>query len=382
MQAWDDLRSGHRPHGPAAHLRTGPGAKHALPPQARFSPCSALVLQIEATIIKMHRTTIEEGIVRERTCLDSWDPHAFLSDRHGIRLLEEMARRTKSICSNERIDCIALTLPGTLEGTSSIEASSRLGIYESVNVTVECEKLRLPPTYVFHDAECLALGEVLLSSSPLHASMERGRETFVYIVVDEGVGSSIFIDGKPYHGAGVAGHIGRLVMHPYGTFNPTFSSHGTLEVFAARPWVSQNVVNEYLAEKDKSGALPANSNPFRAAVAAAANSGKTHLLTFSQLDEGVKGDDTLLLPVLEDAAQNLAIAINSIITILNPPLIVLGGGMITEVSGFSKKVIDYTRRNAFAGSWNETTVQIARAAKDSQVTGAAYFLSHSIAEEQ
>ena len=373
----DDSHSAHRPQEHKSHPGFRFRTKQTEPPQMRFKTCRALILQIEAASINVYRITIDKGTVCEQSRIDSWDPQTFLSDRRGIRLMEEIARRTQSICLSERIDCIALTLPGTLEGVSSIQASSRLGIYEAINVTTEAERHRLPPTYVFHDAECLALGEVISNGTPLHASMERGHETFVYVVVDEGVGSSIFIDGKPYHGAGVAGHIGRLVMRPYGTFNPAFKSHGTLEVFAARPWVSQNVVNEYLSEKDKSGALPANANPFRAAVAAAASSGKTHLLTFSQLDKGVTEGDALLLSVLEDAAQNLAMAINAIITILNPPLIVLGGGMITKISGFSTKVIDCTRRNAFAGSWNETTIQIARSNSTSQISGAAHFLSHS-----
>jgi predicted NBD/HSP70 family sugar kinase len=356
-------------------------ADHTTPLQVPFNTCRALILQIEASVVTMHRAVINKGEIHEHAHLDSWDPGRFISDRKGIRLLEEIARHCQSICSKDKIDCVALTLPGTVDGTSIIEGSSRLGIYEALDVTAECAKLRMPPTFVFHDAECLALGEVLSSLTPLHPEMESGKETFVYIIVGEGVGSSIFIDGKPYHGAGVAGQIGRLMMHPSGTFSPIFNSRGTLEVFAARPWVSQNVVNEYLAEKDKAGALPANSSSFRAAVAAAANTGKLQLLTFSQLDEGIKEKDALLLSVLEDAAQNLAIAINSIITILNPPLIVLGGGMITELSGFAQKVIDYTRRNAFAGSWNATTIHIARGAADSQIKGTAYFLSHTGTED-
>ena len=339
---------------------------------------NVLILQIESTIINMYKTTINKHKQQDPTFLKSWDPSRFLSDSNGIRLLEEIARRTQTICTEEQIKNIAFTLPGTLDEPSTIEGSSRLGIYEAVNVTVECSRLGMPPVEVFHDAECQAIGEVIIDSSRLSTTMERGKETFVYIVVDEGVGSSVFINGRPYYGAGVAGHIGRLVMNPCGTFNPTFNSRGTLEVYAARPWISQNVVNEYLAEKDKSGALPDNSSPFRAAVAVAADSGKAKLLSFPQLADGAREKDTLLLPVLLDAAQSLGFAMNAIITILNPPLIVLGGGMITEIPGFSQQVIDYARRNSFAGIWNETIVDIAHSSKDSQVKGAAYLLSQSI----
>jgi len=344
------------------------------------SKFQALIIQIEAPLISMYETIIKQGVVQGNpTFLKNWDPSNFLSHKQGKRLLEEIARQIRSVCFNKKIDYIALTLPGTIEGTSTIEGSSRLGIFESINVTEVCRKLDLPPTYVFHDAECCAIGELNLYLSK-NSVAETNYNTFVYIIVDEGVGSSIFINGHPYNGAGVAGHLGRLVLQPYGIFNPTFKSRGTLEAFAARPWISQSVVNEYLAEKGKRGSLKASSNPFRAAVEAAASSGKVSQLTLDILAEGVKLEDPLLLTVLEEAAQNLGIAINAIITIMNPPLIMLGGGMITNIPGFSKKVIDYARRNAFAGSWNETTIHIANAGKESQILGTAHFLSKTIAK--
>lgn len=351
-------------------------------PLARSVSVRALVFQIEANIVNVYRTMIRRDMVQgQPTNIDSWDPCKFLTERNGIRLIEEITRRTKYICSNEQIDCVALTLPGTLIGTSIIDGSSRLGIFETINVTDQCKKLSSPPTYVFHDAECLAMGEALLNVSPENTGVQPRHDTFVYVLVDEGVGSSIFIDGRPYRGAGVAGHIGRMVTQPYGLFNPIFNSCATLEVFAARPWVSENLVNEYRAEQDKAGALPPNSSSFRAAVAAAAASGNSRQLTFQLFADGVNSSDPLMLTVLEDAAQNLSIAINAIITILNPPLVILGGGMITEIPEFAHKVINYSRRRAFAGVWNETTLLVSKSKRDAQIVGAAHFLSRVIYED-
>jgi glucokinase len=314
-------------------------------------------------------------------CLDSWDPQPFLTDSKGLRLLEEIARRIQTLRSrtHEQVDFLAFTLPGTLEGVSTIDGSSRLGIYDLIDVTAECSKLRIPPAYVFHDAECAAIGEILSGAVPNDTRLVPGEETFAYIVVDEGVGSSLFIAGHPYRGAGVAGHIGRLVMQPSGAFNPTFMSRGTLEVFAARPWVSQNVVNEYLAEKGKSGALPASSSSFRAAVEAASLRGNERKLTLQQLADGVNMRDPIVMTVLEEAAQCLSVAINAIITIVNPPLIMLGGGMISELPVFSQMLVSYARRNAWAGSWNETTIHITKCGRDAQILGAAHFLSQVVA---
>jgi len=347
------------------------------------SPLYALIVQIEATEVCAYKTPISlESGVGELSVEEKWDPRAFLTEPNGVRLFEELARRTRNtIAKNPRaaLACLGLTLPGTLEGVSVISGSSRLGIWESVDVTSECERHGLPPVFVFHDVESLAVGEALTldGSSGVSATPP---VTFAYILVDEGVGSALIIDGRPYRGAGVAGHIGRLLVEPRGAFNPTFTSRGTLELFVARPWVSQSVVNEYLAEKDKHGALDRTASAFRAVVDTAAARGRGHDLTVAQLANGIRLKDPIVTAVLDEAAQYLSLAINAIITIMNPPLIYLAGEMITELPGFSDQVLSYARRNSWAGSWNETTIRITRTGRQTQITGAAKLLSIAFQE--
>ncbi|MEP3072498.1 ROK family protein [Maricaulis sp.] len=325
----------------------------------------------------MHRVTLARGGASAGLApLGSWDPRPFLTDQNGRRLFEEISRRLdQSAKQVGDIHGVGLTLPGTLRGESILEGSSRLNIREEVDVTAQFKALGAPPTYVFHDAECMGLGEALSDDNPKVLS----HGTFALLLVDEGIGASFFIEGKPYRGAGVAGHIGRLVVEQQGTFNPTFASRGTLEVFAARPWVSQNVVNEYLCEKGKTGALAPTASSFRAAVDAAASGSMFRSLTFQQLADGLSSADPVATSVLTDAAQHLSIAMNAIITIMNPPLIVMGGGMILEIPGFYDLVVSHARRTAWAGSWNETTIKVARLGRDAQVNGAAYSLARALA---
>ena len=332
-----------------------------------------LILRIESTSVSVHRVSLAGGGANaDVTPLNTWDPRPFLTDQNGRRLFEEISRRVSQVTKQVgRIHGIGLTLPGTLRGESVVEGSSRLNIRDEVDVTTQFEAFGAPPTYVFHDAECMGLGEALSDGNAKVLS----HDTFALLLVDEGVGASFFINGKPYRGAGVAGHIGRLVVEQHGTFNPTFASRGTLEVFAARPWVSQNVVNEYLCEKGKTGALAPTASSFRAAVDAAASGSMSRNLTFQQLADGMTSGDHVATSVLTDAAQYLSTAINAIITIMNPPLIVMGGGMILEIPGFYDLVVSHARRTAWAGSWNETTLRVARLGRDAQVSGAAYSLS-------
>ena len=105
------------------------------------------------------------------------------------------------------------------------------------------------PCRVFHDVECLALGEDM-HGEPDGSGIGEGK-TLVYIFADEGVGSKTIIDGKTYRGAGIAGTIGRLTVQPDGSYFRELAARGPLEVFSSRPWISENLVAMYLSERDK-----------------------------------------------------------------------------------------------------------------------------------
>ena len=90
--------------------------------------------------------------------------------------------------------------------------------------------------------------------------------------------------------------------------------------------------------------------------------------------------DPVAVSAIDDAARYLGLAINCIITIANPPAIVLGGGMITKVLGFADLVKSYARRFSWALAWNRTTVRIATLGRQAQFLGAAYMLYEKIAK--
>ncbi len=340
-----------------------------------------MVCQVESTVVTHYVVSTENGYIKNAPQnIDSWSSTRYCVDLNGLSLIEQIVQRVKKIQTSlpYNIDYLSISLPGTIDGTTTIDGSSRLGITDQVNVTDVCNKLGAPTTMIFHDAECLAIGEILTGKIKGGEIGIPSHENFAYILIDEGVGSSIFINGRPYRGAGVAGHIGRLVVEPSGAFDSNFSSRGTLEVFASRPWISKNVVSEFLAEAGKNGAQRESSSAFRSAVGAAAKSTDTSVLTLDYFAQGLEDRDPIMVDVLQDAAQYLSIAINAIITIVNPSLILLGGGMITELPEFAKMVISSARRNAWAGAWNETEIIVTGLGRESQAMGAAYLLATEI----
>jgi len=341
-----------------------------------------LVLNLEAAAVSQHLVDIAtDGSVLEPETLASWNPSPYLTDRNGLRLIEEISRRTKAICSDQRppVDAIAITLPGTIEEHAIVTGSSRLGIHSAADFGSELRARDLAACYLFHDVECLALGEARYGKHQDADALVTAKENFAYVFVDEGIGSCLFLDGRIHRGAGVAGHLGRMVVQPNGAYDRRFSSRGPLEVFASRPGVSTNIVAEYLSEKDKREAGGTTNTAFRAAVATAAT-GEWTALSISHIRDGIRARDPIVTTVLEDAAQYLSIAINAIITIVNPPLILLGGAMIEQLPEFAASVTSASRRHAWAGSWNETDLRVASLGRRAQTLGAAEHLRRVLSQ--
>jgi predicted NBD/HSP70 family sugar kinase len=211
-----------------------------------------LVIAIEASSVTQCLATTKTGKgVPSVEPLPSWDLRKYTDDPSGRRLFEEVGRRCLAqLAPNKtKVECVAICMPGSIQGEAHLSRSSRINVLAPIDVGQLFRDLNLPRTVLLRDVDCLAIGQHAISAPE---DMEKPAD-HVYLLVDEGVGSSIFINGKSYRGAGHAGPIGRLIVEPNGAYNPSFRSHGPLEVFVGRPWISENIVNQLLTENAKNG---------------------------------------------------------------------------------------------------------------------------------
>lgn len=306
----------------------------------------------------------------------NWDTEPYLGDVDGMRLIEEIGRRVRStaVSTGHEPDAVAVVMPGTIHQNSIIGRSTRLNIRTRVDLAENMMRLHGLRAAVFHDAHAIAIGEAMLLGPGHPAGMTPNSENFAYVLVDEGVGMSLFIDGIPQRGAGSAGALGRLVVEPTGEYNKAFAARGTLEVYAARPSISKHIVAEYLAEQDKQTQLDATDTPFRRQVNAAARSERWQSLTVPQIAAAIRSNEQIALRVIDDAARYLAMALNAVITIANPPLIILGGSLIEGLPGFGTTIISHVRRLSWGAAWNRTTILLSQDGRSARTRGAARLL--------
>jgi len=157
------------------------------------------------------------------------------------------------------------------------------------------------PVMVDNDANLGALAEQWWGAG-------RGIADFAYVKVGTGVGSGHVINGELYRGAtGFAGEIGHLSMDPHGE-TCVCGLRGCLALFVGSPALLKRA--RELARETPGSGLPAN-------------------LTMTALEAAALADDPIALRVAREAAEVLGIAVSGMLNLMNPAVVIVGGGITT-----------------------------------------------------
>jgi predicted NBD/HSP70 family sugar kinase len=143
----------------------------------------------------------------------------------------------------------------------------------------------------------------------------QGSANFLYVFLGSGIGSGVFVDGRPYRGcSGVAGELGHVTIDDDGPWC-SCGSRGCLEALASTSAVLRRV-QERLAESRLMSTL---RGPYEKGG-----------LTLAALIEAARAGDKLAFQILDETGtyvgKVLAIALN----LLGPELVVLGGPLAQD----------------------------------------------------
>jgi predicted NBD/HSP70 family sugar kinase len=171
-----------------------------------------------------------------------------------------------------------------------VRSSTILPGWVGVNARRIAEQQFNCPVHIENDANLGALAEH-------RVGVARGHSTSIYLKLSSGVGSGIIIDNHLLHGsAGTAGEVGHLTVNEQGPVCRC-GSRGCLEAYA-----SSGSVLELMSTQMPGATLDE--------IVAAAQDGNASALRS-----------------LEDAGFHLGWGIGSLVNILNPSLVVIGGDL-------------------------------------------------------
>lgn len=166
------------------------------------------------------------------------------------------------------------------------------------------------PITLDNDADLGALGEWAYGSG-------QGESNLVYIKIGTGIGCGILLGGKIYHGVlGTAGEIGHVTISEDGP-PCTCGNYGCLEAMAGGRAIAQRA---QLAIKAGQRTQLMDMNHH-------------HEITARDVAVAAQAGDTVSQQLLSDAGRHIGSAIASLINLLNPGVVLVGGG-VTNAGDF------------------------------------------------
>ena len=190
------------------------------------------------------------------------------------------------------------------------------------------------PVHVANDANAAALGESLFGAG------KKARD-LIYITVSTGIGGGIIMNGRLYEGAGsVAGEIGHISIVPEGK-KCACGKRGCLEVYASGTAIAKDV-------RDRM--TPRNTCVWKFL-------GRDKKVSAKQVGMAAREGDKLAIESYQKAGYYLGIGISNLLNILNPEMIVIGGGVLKSAhKNFWKSMIKSAQDHAWPEAYSTTRI--------------------------
>ncbi|BCB91944.1 hypothetical protein Psuf_092570 [Phytohabitans suffuscus] len=176
-----------------------------------------------------------------------------------------------------------------------------------VPLTTRLERALDAPVLVANDAEAAARGE--------HACIPAGQRDLdlVYLTISTGVGGALLLRGRPHRGRnGLAGEVGHIRLRDTGTCS--CGGEGHLEAFASGPAIARAAAEAVRRD-------PTHPTSLRTVL------DQDGALTARDVDASARGGDSLAAAVLAEAGDLVGRAAAMIGLLLDPDVILVGGGV-------------------------------------------------------
>ena len=279
------------------------------------------------------------------------------SQRGVDKVIERIARCIQDAVdeadlSLKQVQGVGIGAPGSVDfdGGTVIFAPNLEG-WKDVPLKKDLEKHLGVPVFVENDCNISALGVYV-------AELKSKPHSMVGIFVGTGIGAGLILDGKLYSGFGhTAGEIGHMVLEVNGP-KCGCGNKGCFEALASRTAIFQQI-KAGIKEGEKTMLTDMLGNDLED-------------LRSGDLRKAIRRGDKYVDKVLDGAAEYIGIATANIINILNPEVVVLGGGVIEALADEMMGMIVETAQDyAMAGSMKGVEIIASKLGDNAGITGGA-----------
>ena len=282
------------------------------------------------------------------TMLDKWEIPTDTSEG-GKNILPDIAKAVLKYMEEKKINRkdiigVGIGVPGAVNNKGIVAGCDNLG-WGHFNVKDALEPLLGLRVVAGNDATVAALGECWKGGG-------QGYKSMVLVTLGTGVGGGIIVDGKPVHGStGAGGEIGHMVLNRNETAKCGCGKSGCVEQYCSATGIAR-LTRLALAESD----MPSSLRALEKIVA-------------KDVFDAAKAGDQLALDVLEQVYAYMGEFIANICCVVNPEIVVFGGG----VSRAGEPLLDGVKRHFARWGYHacqDTKFALATLGNDARAYGA------------
>lgn len=252
-----------------------------------------------------------------------------------------------------RVRAIGVCAPGWVESDRGILLSAtNLPCWENFPLARKLEKHYSLPTRLTNDASAAALAEAKWGAGAKY-------ESIFYVSLGTGIGTAIVREGEIYHGrAGGSCEGGHMSINFSGPLCGC-GKRGCVEMYASGSAISR-----------RARSLLRQSRNHRSQILKMAGENISNV-TAETVEKAARGGDPLATEILQAAADHLAIWLGNVIDLLEPEVIIVGGGIGRVMMAFRARIRRTLKSWAINPGAHRVPILNARYGSQSALAGAA-----------
>ena len=300
-------------------------------------------------------TGIKAGVVNEKGEILSKGSTPTMAERPYQAVIADIATLCRTVAADaniaiEEIEAIGVGVPGICDPkTGVIPKCTNLGWFD-VPFVSELQSHIAKPVIVDNDATVAGFAEYI-------AGVSAGTHSSVFVTLGTGVGGGIIINGRPYSGAhGVGSEIGHMNIAMGGELC-SCGNRGCFERYAS--------ATSIIRDARRADA----ENPVSAIMEKCG--GDVEKINAKIVIDAAKEGDAVAKEVFDGYVNGLAHGLVNLINVIDPEVIVLGGGVSMAGEFLLNAVREAMKPLIFFKSMPYADVKLATLGADAGIIGAA-----------
>jgi glucokinase len=233
-----------------------------------------------------------------------------------IAQIRQGARKLVNKAGRGRLQAVGIGVPSAVDREQGVVAwANNLPGWKDIHLGRELEKEFRVPVFMENDANMAALGEHW-------RGVAQGVDNFVFIALGTGIGSGVFVDGKLYRGrSGWAGELFRMNIE-WPRWQENFGDSGQLESCVSGMAIAAEGRKLLItSEQGEPSGLAQERDAY---------------FVFQSFRQGSLEASR----VLEKIFTELGVGVANVVAVLDPELIVLGGGIAKGAPEFMLATVE------------------------------------------